>query len=101
MNAYYFGAAPSVNSADFAVTNTYDHIADLCGGDSNSLVVTMHYDAIGDVMVRVESEGNTYVGRGGSTDIIVASAKAYVNALNRLVANMDIKPAAKAAKVGP
>ena len=63
--------------------------------------ITEGIDAIGDVMVRVESDGATYVGRGGSTDIIVASAKAYVNALNRLVANMDVKPAAKDAKIGP
>ena len=63
--------------------------------------ITEGIDAIGDVMVRVESDGATYVGRGGSTDIIVASAKAYVNALNRLVANMDVKPAAKGAKIGP
>ena len=64
--------------------------------------VTEGIDAIGEVMVRVESEGMNYVGRGGSTDIIVASAKAYVNALNRLVANRDIaKPAEKGAKVGP
>jgi 2-isopropylmalate synthase len=26
-----------------------------------------------------------YLGRGADTDIIVASAKAYVNALNRLI----------------
>jgi hypothetical protein len=28
----------------------------------------------------------TYTGRGAATDIIVASAKAYMNALNRLLA---------------
>ena len=44
-------------------------------------------DAIGEVMIRIESEGVTYTGRGASTDIIVASAKAYMNALNRLVAS--------------
>ncbi len=43
-------------------------------------------DAIGEVTVRVESGGKTYLGRGASTDIIVASAKAYMNALNRLLA---------------
>ena len=63
--------------------------------------ITEGIDAIGEVMVRVESDGATYVGRGGSTDIIVASAKAYVNALNHLLANVDIKPAAKAERLGP
>ena len=48
--------------------------------------VTGGIDAIGEVTVRVESEGKTYIGRGASTDIIVASAKAYMNALNRLLA---------------
>ncbi|MDP6377215.1 MAG: alpha-isopropylmalate synthase regulatory domain-containing protein, partial [Pseudomonadales bacterium] len=43
-------------------------------------------DAIGDVTIRVEREGKTYVGRGSDTDILVASAKAYMNALNRLLA---------------
>jgi len=47
--------------------------------------VTEGIDAIGDVTIRIESEGKTYTGRGASTDIIVASAKAYVNALNRLL----------------
>ena len=48
--------------------------------------VTEGIDAIGEVLIRVESKGTTYTGRGADTDIIVASAKAYVNALNRLIA---------------
>jgi len=48
--------------------------------------VTEGIDAIGEVLIRIESEGITYTGRGASTDIIVASAKAYMNALNRLLA---------------
>ena len=43
-------------------------------------------DAIGEVLVRIESNGIGYTGRGADTDIIVASAKAYMNALNRLLA---------------
>ena len=42
-------------------------------------------DAIGEVLIRIESDGVTYTGRGANTDIIVASAKAYLNALNRLL----------------
>lgn len=49
--------------------------------------VTEGIDAIGDVTIRIESEGRVYTGRGASTDIIVASAKAYMNALNKLLAN--------------
>jgi len=61
-------------------------------GVPNSLIefsvksVTEGIDAIGEVLIRIESEGITYTGRGADTDIIVASAKAYMNALNRLLA---------------
>jgi 2-isopropylmalate synthase len=48
--------------------------------------VTEGIDAIGDVTIRIEKESKSYVGRGSDTDIIVASAKAYMNALNRLLA---------------
>jgi len=49
--------------------------------------VTEGIDALGDVTIRVEKDDKTYVGRGSDTDIIVASAKAYMNALNRLIAS--------------
>ena len=48
--------------------------------------ITEGIDAIGEVTIKIESEGRTYIGRGASTDILVASAKAYMNALNRLLA---------------
>jgi len=48
--------------------------------------ITGGIDAIGEVLIRIESEGVTYTGRGAATDIIVASARAYMNALNRLLA---------------
>ena len=48
--------------------------------------VTAGIDAIGEVTVRVESDDRIYTGRGAHTDIIVASARAYLNALNRLLA---------------
>ena len=48
--------------------------------------VTEGIDAIGEVLIRIESKGVTYTGRGAATDVIVASAKAYMNALNRLLA---------------
>ena len=47
--------------------------------------VTEGIDAIGDVTIRIDRDGQSYVGRGSDTDIIVASAKAYMNALNRLL----------------
>jgi 2-isopropylmalate synthase len=49
--------------------------------------VTEGIDAIGEVLIRIESNGITYTGRGADTDIIVASAKAYLNALNKLLSS--------------
>lgn len=46
--------------------------------------ITGGTDAQGVVNCRLEEEGIQVVGRGSETDIIVASAKAYVNALNKL-----------------
>jgi 2-isopropylmalate synthase len=54
--------------------------------------VTEGIDAQGEVLIRIESDGVTYTGRGADTDIIIASAKAYMNALNRL---LFVKKAAK------
>ena len=47
--------------------------------------VTGGIDAIGEVLIRIESDGVVYTGRGAATDIVVASAQAYMNALNRLL----------------
>ncbi len=51
--------------------------------------ITGGTDAQGEVTVRLSDEGNTALGRGSSTDIIEASAKAYINALNRLHSKRD------------
>ena len=42
-------------------------------------------DAIGEVAVKVDFDGTVVSGRGASTDVIEASARAYLSALNRLV----------------
>jgi 2-isopropylmalate synthase len=47
--------------------------------------VTEGLDSIADVTIRIERDGTTYVGRGADTDIVVASARAYVDSLNRLI----------------
>jgi len=47
--------------------------------------ITEGIDALGEVTVRIESGEQTYMGRSGDTDIVVASAKALLNALNRLL----------------
>ena len=47
--------------------------------------ITSGKDALGESTVKVEKDGKIYVGRGISTDIIEASAKAYINAINRML----------------
>ncbi len=46
--------------------------------------ITTGTDAQGEVTVRLASGGRIVNGQGADTDIVVASAKAYLNALNRL-----------------
>ena len=48
--------------------------------------VTEGIDSMGEVTIRVAKNGSVYSGRGSDSDIVVASAKAYVNAINRLLA---------------
>ncbi|WP_417229396.1 2-isopropylmalate synthase [Thermophilibacter sp.] len=48
--------------------------------------ITRGIDAIGEVTARIQAEdGKIYTGRGADNDIIVSSAKAYVNAINRMI----------------
>ncbi|RQV94471.1 hypothetical protein EH221_07435, partial [bacterium] len=39
----------------------------------------------GEVVIKLEYEGHTYTGQAVSTDVIEASAKAYLSALNRIL----------------
>lgn len=55
----------------------------------NLSAVTGGKDAIGEVTVKVRHGDRVFIGRGISTDIIEASAKAYINALNKLVYEVD------------
>ncbi len=47
--------------------------------------VTHGTDAQAEVTVRLEEDGRTVNGSGADTDTMVASVKAYVNALNKLL----------------
>lgn len=51
--------------------------------------VTEGIDAMGEVTIRLRHKERTYSGHAANTDIIVASARAYVSALNRLCASMQ------------
>jgi len=51
--------------------------------------VTGGKEALGEATVKITDDGRTYIGRGVSTDIIEASAKAYIDAINRMVSTQD------------
>ena len=67
----------------------FNSIAKLTGTESELLrfsvtALTGGTDAQGEVTVRLGEKGLIALGRGADPDIITASAKAYVNGLNRL-----------------
>lgn len=47
--------------------------------------VTGGKDALGEVTIRIRDNGNLYSGRGTSTDVIEASARAYLQAINKML----------------
>ncbi len=47
--------------------------------------VTEGIDALGEVSVRIRGDGEVFHGHGADTDIVVASAKAYLAAINRML----------------
>lgn len=51
--------------------------------------VTAGIDALGEVTIRLRHENRIFSGHAANTDIIVASAHAYINALNRLYAALQ------------
>lgn len=51
--------------------------------------ITSGTDAQGEVTVRLDKGGRIVSGQGADTDIVIASAKAYINALNKLTRTVD------------
>ena len=67
--------------------------------DFNVSSVTGGIDALGDVVVQLESEGVKVSGRGLSTDVVEAAARAYLAATNRIIRARA--SATRRAEVGP
>ena len=51
--------------------------------------ITSGTDSQGEVTVRLEKGGNIVNGQGADTDIVIASARAYVNGLNKIIRPED------------
>ena len=79
-------AAPGEGPIDAA----FNAIKRIAGAENTVLIsygitaVTEGTDALGEARVRLKAEDNSvYTGRGVSTDVIKASIKAYLNAVNK------------------
>ena len=70
-----------------AVKQLYPHTAQLQLYQVNA--VTEGTDAQATVNVRMEEDGKISTGQSADTDTVVASAKAYINALNRLIVRRE------------
>lgn len=71
-----------------AAYKAVDHVVAVHGdlAEFSVKAITRGIDAIGEVTVRITAEdGKVYTGRGADNDIVVSSAKAYVNAINRMI----------------
>jgi 2-isopropylmalate synthase len=68
--------------------------------DFNVSSVTGGGDALGDVIVQIEVDGQKVTGRGVSTDVVEASARAYLNAVNKVV-RLRENPVVRDVEVGP
>jgi 2-isopropylmalate synthase len=74
---------------DGPVDATFKTIKKITRTKSNLLqfainAITSGTEAQGEVTVKLEEKGNTVIGQGADTDVIVASAKSYINALNKI-----------------
>jgi 2-isopropylmalate synthase len=82
MQGIAIGDGP-IDAAFKAIEQIIGHHYELDDFQINS--VTEGREAVGSAIVKLRSEGKLYSGQGVSTDIIGASIRAYVNALNKIV----------------
>ena len=81
-------------SGDGPVDAIFRAIHDLFPHEAKLLLYQVHAvtggtDAQAEVTVRLEEQGRTVNGQGADTDTLVASARSYVNALNKLLVKRE------------
>ena len=82
MGGVSMGDGP-IDSAFRAIEQCIGHHYEL--DDFQVQAVTEGKEALGSAVVRLRSNGKLYSGNGISTDIVAASIRAYINALNKIV----------------
>ena len=75
------GAIDSLYAAIDKIVQPPEHVLD----KFNISAVSEGQDTLGEVTLKLNSQGKTYSGRGLSTDIIEAGIMAYLNAINKLM----------------
>ena len=72
-----------IDAAFHAIEGIIGHHYEL--DDFQISAITKGREAVGNAIVRLRSGGKLYSGNGVSTDIVGASIRAYINALNKIV----------------
>ncbi len=78
-----------IGKGDGPIDASFDALGQITGiyvklQDFSIRSVTEGQDALGDSMVKLESNGRSYYGKGLSTDIIASTIQAYLNAINHM-----------------
>ncbi len=81
---------PAIAIGDGPIDAAFNAIEQILGhhyelDDFQIQSVTEGREAVGNAVVRLRSKGKLYAGKGISTDIIGASIKAYINAINKII----------------
>ena len=90
------GVATGVGPVDAA----YKAISQMVGLSSDLVNFTLQSisggtEALGEVVVRIFTEDNVYVGRGSNQDVVVASVIAYLSAINKMTRQKKMNPQAQ------
>ena len=72
-----------IDAAFLAIEQIIGHHFEL--DDFQIQAVTEGREAMGEALVKLRANGKLYSGKGISTDIIGASIRGYVNALNKII----------------
>ncbi len=85
-----------VDTGDGPIDAAFNAIEKIAGtklklDDYSLSSVTEGKDALGDAVVKLRENGKIFVGRGLSTDVVESSVKAYINALNKMHSEENIK----------
>lgn len=87
LRGFSIGDGP-IDAAFMAIEQITGHHYEL--DDFQIQAVTQGRDSIGESVVKIRNNGRLYSGKGTSTDIVGASIKAYINALNKICFEEEI-----------